>query len=88
MVSKDLGLIIIDENQRFGVEHKEELKQMRTVDVLLVRQPHSAHPGNVANRYSRDLHLATAPEERHPSVTFAGPRTDSQITAASAVSSC
>ena len=32
---KDLGLVIIDEEQRFGVEHKERLKQLRaTVDVL------------------------------------------------------
>lgn len=35
LVAKDLGLIIIDEEQRFGVKHKEKLKQLReNVNVL------------------------------------------------------
>ena len=36
---KDLGLIIVDEEQRFGVEHKEQMKRLRTsVDVLSMRR--------------------------------------------------
>ena len=72
------------EEQRFGVEHKEKLKQMRTnVDVLAMSAtPNSAYARNVAHRYSGNSTLATAPEERHPVLTFVGPRTDAQITAA------
>ena len=70
---KDLGLVVIDEEQRFGVEHKEKLKQMRTnVDVLAMS----------ATGIRETSTLATAPEERHPVLTFVGPRTDAQITAA------
>ena len=84
VVFKDLGLVIIDEEQRFGVEHKEKLKQMRTnVDVLAM----SATPiPRTLEMSLTGIHetstLATAPEERHPVLTFVGPRTDSQITAA------
>ena len=49
MQFKDLGLVIIDEEQRFGVEHKERLKQLRqTVDVLTL----------TATPIPRTLHLS------------------------------
>src|SRR5690625_3476537 len=52
---KDLGLVIIDEEQRFGVEHKETLKQLRTnVDVLAM----SATP------IPRTLEMARSEERR------------------------
>ena len=60
---KDLGLVIIDEEQRFGVAHKERLKQMRQlVDVLtLTATPHSAHPVYEPHRCTRYEHHPDAP---------------------------
>lgn len=56
---------------------------MRTnVDVLAMSATPFRAPWKCRSPVSRDLHLATAPEERHPVLTFVGPRTDSQITAA------
>jgi transcription-repair coupling factor (superfamily II helicase) len=70
---KDLGLVIIDEEQRFGVTHKEHLKKLRTeVDVLtLTATPIPARstwpsPCVISN-------LATPPEERLPIITHVGP---------------
>ena len=84
VVFKDLGLVIIDEEQRFGVEHKEKLKQMRTnVDVLAMSATPIPRTLEMSLTGIRETStLATAPEERHPVLTFVGPRTDSQITAA------
>lgn len=84
IVFKDLGLVIIDEEQRFGVEHKEKLKQMRTnVDVLAMSATPIPRTLEMSLTGIRETStLATAPEERHPVLTFVGPRTDSQITAA------
>ena len=81
---KKLGLVIIDEEQRFGVEHKEKLKQMRTnVDVLAMSATPIPRTLEMSLTGIRETStLATAPEERHPVLTFVGPRTDSQITAA------
>lgn len=84
VVFKDLGLVVIDEEQRFGVEHKEKLKQMRTnVDVLAMSATPIPRTLEMSLTGIRETStLATAPEERHPVLTFVGPRTDSQITAA------
>lgn len=84
IVFKDLGLVIIDEEQRFGVEHKEKLKQMRTnVDVLAMSATPIPRTLEMSLTGIRETStLATAPEERHPVLTFVGPRTDNQITAA------
>ena len=81
---KDLGLVVIDEEQRFGVEHKEKLKQMRTnVDVLAMSATPIPRTLEMSLTGIRETStLATAPEERHPVLTFVGPRTDAQITAA------
>jgi len=65
---KDLGLVIIDEEQRFGVSHKERLKQMRTeVDVLTLSAtpiPRTLHMSLVG---VRDMStMETPPEDRLP----------------------
>ncbi len=69
---KNLGLVIIDEEQRFGVAHKEKLKKMRTlVDVLTLSAtpiPRTLHLSLVG---IRDLSIInTPPEERQPIKTF------------------
>ncbi len=72
---KDLGLVIIDEEQRFGVAHKERLKQMRTqVDVLTLTAtpiPRTLYMGLTG---VRDISLIeTPPQERLPISTYVGP---------------
>ena len=46
LISRNSGLLVIDEEQRFGVTHKETLKKLRTeVDVLTFnRYPHPSYP--------------------------------------------
>ncbi|WP_431711378.1 transcription-repair coupling factor [Glutamicibacter uratoxydans] len=84
MEFKNLGLVIIDEEQRFGVEHKEELKKMRTnVDVLAMSATPIPRTLEMSLTGIRETStLATPPEERHPVLTYVGPRTDKQISAA------
>ncbi len=81
---KDLGLVIIDEEQRFGVEHKEKLKTLRTnVDVLAMSATPIPRTLEMSLTGIRETStLTTPPEERHPVLTFVGPRSDQQITAA------
>ena len=81
---KDLGLVIIDEEQRFGVEHKETLKAMRTsVDVLAMSATPIPRTLEMAVTGIRELStLATPPEERLPILTYVGPHEDAQIIAA------
>ncbi|MFF5793545.1 transcription-repair coupling factor [Paeniglutamicibacter sp. NPDC012692] len=81
---KDLGLVIVDEEQRFGVEHKEQLKKMRTnVDVLSMSATPIPRTLEMSLTGIRETStLATPPEERHPVLTYVGPRTDKQISAA------
>ncbi|MBM6620408.1 transcription-repair coupling factor [Micrococcaceae bacterium RIT802] len=81
---KDLGLVVVDEEQRFGVEHKEALKQMRTnVDVLSMSATPIPRTLEMSLTGIRETStLATPPEERHPVLTYVGPRTDKQISAA------
>jgi transcription-repair coupling factor (superfamily II helicase) len=79
-----LGLVIIDEEQRFGVEHKEYLKRLRTeVDVLAMSAtpiPRTLEMGVAGIREMSTI--LTPPEERHPVLTFVGPYEEKQITAA------
>jgi transcription-repair coupling factor (superfamily II helicase) len=81
---KNLGLVIIDEEQRFGVEHKETLKAMRTsVDVLSMSATPIPRTLEMAVTGIRELStLATPPEERLPILTYVGPHEDAQIIAA------
>jgi transcription-repair coupling factor (superfamily II helicase) len=80
----DLGLVVIDEEQRFGVEHKEALKKLRlNVDVLAMSATPIPRTLEMAVTGIRELSvIATPPEERHPVLTFAGPYDASQIRAA------
>ena len=81
---KDLGLLIIDEEQRFGVEHKDTLKKLKTnVDILAMSATPIPRTLEMAVTGIREMStLATAPEDRHPILTFVGPRSDKQIGAA------
>ncbi len=81
---KDLGLVIIDEEQRFGVEHKESLKRLRlNVDVLAMSATPIPRTLEMAVTGIREMSvIATPPEERHPVLTFAGPYDEGQVTAA------
>ncbi|MGG5751211.1 transcription-repair coupling factor [Zafaria sp. Z1313] len=81
---KDLGLVVVDEEQRFGVEHKEALKKMRTnVDVLAMSATPIPRTLEMSLTGIRETStLATPPEERHPVLTYVGAYTDKQVTAA------
>ena len=71
---KDLGLVIVDEEQRFGVEHKEQLKHLRTnVDVLTMSATPIPRTLEMAVTGIREMStILTPPEERHPVLTFVG----------------
>jgi transcription-repair coupling factor (superfamily II helicase) len=79
-----LGLVIIDEEQRFGVEHKEYLKRLRTeVDVLGMSAtpiPRTLEMGVAGIREMSTI--LTPPEERHPVLTFVGAYDEKQVAAA------
>ena len=81
---KDLGLVIVDEEQRFGVEHKEHLKQMRTaVDVLTMSATPIPRTLEMSLTGIREMStILTPPEERHPVLTFVGPYDEKQVAAA------
>ena len=84
MQFKDLGLVVVDEEQRFGVEHKEQLKRLRTsVDVLSMSATPIPRTLEMAITGIRELStIDTPPEERHPVLTFVGPYDERQIAAA------
>ena len=71
---KDLGLVIIDEEQRFGVTHKERLKKLRAqVDVLTLTATPIPRTLNMAMSGLRELSIiATPPSHRHAVKTFVG----------------
>jgi transcription-repair coupling factor (superfamily II helicase) len=81
---KDLGLVIVDEEQRFGVEHKEQLKHLRTnVDVLTMSATPIPRTLEMAVTGIREMStILTPPEERHPVLTFVGGYDEKQIAAA------
>ncbi len=84
VVFKDLGLVIVDEEQRFGVEQKESLKKMRTtVDVLAMSATPIPRTLEMAVTGIREMStITTPPEERHPILTYVGPSDEAQIKAA------
>ena len=81
---KDLGLVIIDEEQRFGVEHKEKLKRFRAyVDVLSMSATPIPRTLEMSITGIREMSImATPPEERHPVLTYVGGYEEKQIAAA------
>ena len=81
---RNLGLVIIDEEQRFGVEHKEKLKELKTnVDVLAMSATPIPRTLEMAVTGIREMStLATPPEERHPILTFVGGYSEKQVAAA------
>ena len=81
---KDLGLIVVDEEQRFGVEHKEQMKRLRTsVDVLSMSATPIPRTLEMAVTGIREMStITTPPEERHPVLTYVGAYEDRQVIAA------
>jgi transcription-repair coupling factor (superfamily II helicase) len=81
---KDLGLIVVDEEQRFGVQHKEQMKRMRTsVDVLSMSATPIPRTLEMAVTGIREMStITTPPEERHPVLTYVGAYEDRQVVAA------
>ena len=78
---KDLGLVVIDEEQRFGVGHKERLKQMRhEVDVLTMTATPIPRTLHLSLAGLRDMStMATPPEERLPIKTYVSEFSDELI---------
>ena len=81
---KDLALVVVDEEQRFGVEHKEAMKRLRTsVDVLAMSATPIPRTLEMAITGIREMStITTPPEERHPVLTYVGAYEDRQVTAA------
>lgn len=81
---KDLGLVIVDEEQRFGVEHKEHIKSLRThVDVLTMSATPIPRTLEMSMAGIREMStILTPPEERHPVLTYVGPYQPKQVAAA------
>ncbi|HEX8631549.1 MAG TPA: transcription-repair coupling factor, partial [Catenuloplanes sp.] len=81
---RNLGMVVVDEEQRFGVEHKEKLKELRaSVDVLTMSATPIPRTLEMAITGIREMStIATPPEERHPVLTFVGPNDDRQVAAA------
>ncbi len=78
---KNLGLVIIDEEHRFGVRHKERLKQLRAnVDLLTLTATPIPRTLNMAMAGLRDLSIiATPPPNRHAIQTFISEWNDTTI---------
>jgi transcription-repair coupling factor (superfamily II helicase) len=81
---KDLGLVIVDEEQRFGVEHKEHITALRAhVDVLAMSATPIPRTLEMSLAGIRELStIATPPEERHPVLTYVGAYDAKQVAAA------
>ncbi len=84
VVFKDLGLVIIDEEQRFGVMHKEHFKRLRAeVDVLTLTATPIPRTLYLALSGLRDISLIqTPPEERLPVQVYVGPYDDRLVRSA------
>ncbi len=78
---KDLGLLIVDEEHRFGVRHKERLKALRlSVDVLTLTATPIPRTLHLSLAGLRDLTLLeTAPKDRSPVLTFVEPWDDALL---------
>jgi transcription-repair coupling factor (superfamily II helicase) len=78
---KNLGLLVVDEEQRFGVTHKEQIKKLRAdVDVLTLTATPIPRTLEMSLTGIRDLTiLNTAPAERQPILTYVGPYDDRAV---------
>ena len=78
---KDLGLLVVDEEQRFGVTHKESIKQMRSnVDVLTLTATPIPRTLEMSLTGIRDLSLLnTPPADRQPILTYVGEYDDRAV---------
>src|SRR2546422_1118007 len=78
---KDLGLLIVDEEHRFGVRHKERLKTLKlSVDVLTLTATPIPRTLHLSLAGLRDLALLeTAPKDRSPVLTFVEPWDDALL---------
>ncbi len=81
---KDLGLVIVDEEQRFGVEHKEHITALRThVDVLTLSATPIPRTLEMSLAGIREMStITTPPEDRHPTLTYVGAYDEKQVAAA------
>ena len=81
---RDLGLLIIDEEQRFGVSHKEKIKSLKSnVDVLTLTATPIPRTLEMSLTGIRDLTLLnTPPTDRKPIMTYVGEYEDSIVSAA------
>ncbi|MCP4747814.1 MAG: transcription-repair coupling factor [Desulfobacteraceae bacterium] len=81
IVFKDLGLLILDEEHRFGVRHKEKIKHMReTIDVLTLTATPIPRTLHLSMLGVRDISvISTPPEQRRPIVTFVSEFEDSIV---------
>ncbi|MGI9528187.1 MAG: transcription-repair coupling factor, partial [Acidimicrobiia bacterium] len=72
---RNLGLVVIDEEQRFGVSAKDALRELRaTVDVLTLTATPIPRTLEMALTGIRDVsNIRTAPQDRHPILTYVGP---------------
>jgi transcription-repair coupling factor (superfamily II helicase) len=80
----DLGLLVIDEEQRFGVEQKEKLKQLKmNVDVLTLTATPIPRTLEMALSGIRNMSIVdTPPENRHPVMTYVGEYDEDTVTSA------
>jgi transcription-repair coupling factor (superfamily II helicase) len=78
---KNLGLLVVDEEQRFGVSHKEAIKKLRTgVDVLTLTATPIPRTLEMSLTGIRDLTLLnTPPAERQPILTYVGEYDDRAV---------
>lgn len=78
---KDLGLLVVDEEQRFGVAHKEKIKQMKeNVDVLTLSATPIPRTLNMSLTGIKDMSvIEEPPEERYPVQTYVMEQDDSMI---------
>jgi transcription-repair coupling factor (superfamily II helicase) len=81
---KDLGLLVVDEEQRFGVSAKDAIKRLRVgVDVLTLTATPIPRTLEMALTGIRDVsHIRTPPEDRHPILTYVGPYEEQAVSAA------
>src|SRR6478609_9560723 len=81
---KDLGLVVVDEEQRFGVEHKEHITALRAhVDMLTMSATPIPRTLEMSLAGIREMStITTPPEERHPILTYVGAYDEKLVAAA------